>query len=104
MTHETKWTPGKWTVAPPWSGFSEIRGPNGELIFGLAAGGEKERQPDEVCEANAALIGAAPDLYEALERAFVALGRAGGNTTDSPLREAWLNARTALSKARGEPA
>lgn len=48
-----------WTVAQPWAGFSEIRGANGELVFGLAAGVDHERQPEEVCEANAARLQAA---------------------------------------------
>lgn len=53
-------------------------------------------------KARAALITAAPDLCGALERAFVALGRGGGNTADSPFREAWLSARAALARARGD--
>ncbi len=48
-------------------GFSAIHGPNGELIFGLAAGSADEKQPDDVCAANARLIKAAPDLYSALD-------------------------------------
>jgi hypothetical protein len=60
-------TPGPWRVAPPWSGFSEIRGADDVLVFGLAAGGDRERQPDDVCAANARLIAAAPDLLAALQ-------------------------------------
>ncbi len=37
-------------------------------------------------------------LREALEAAFIALGRAGGNTVGSPFRAAWEQARDALSK------
>jgi hypothetical protein len=58
-------TPGPWTIDRPTMGFSQITGPNGELIFGLAAGSASEKQPDEVCDANARLIKAAPDLLEA---------------------------------------
>ena len=68
MTAEhAKHTPGPWRVAQPCLGFSEIRGGNGELIFGIAAGSGEERQPDAVCEANGRLIAAAPDLLAALE-------------------------------------
>lgn len=62
-------TPGPWTISPPWSGFSLIKGPNGELIFGLAAGASEEKRSDEECEANAALLAAAPDLLAALKTA-----------------------------------
>jgi len=48
-----EWTKEPWTIAQPWAGFSEMRGAGGELIFGLAAGAEHERQPEDVCEANA---------------------------------------------------
>jgi hypothetical protein len=48
-------------------GFSAIYGPNGELVFGLAAGAEGERQSEAVCEANSRLIAAAPALFTALK-------------------------------------
>lgn len=51
-------TPGPWTIEPPQAGFSEIYGPNGELIFGLAAGGENERLPVSDIKANAAFLDA----------------------------------------------
>jgi len=66
-TREAGFTPGPWAVAEPWSGFSEIRGADGQLVFGLAAGAEGEKRPDEVCDANARLIAAAPEMYEALK-------------------------------------
>jgi hypothetical protein len=59
-------TRGPWTVATPSAGFSAIYGPDGQLVFGLAAGGPEERQSDDVCTANAALIAAAPAMLEAL--------------------------------------
>jgi hypothetical protein len=58
-------TPNPWKISAPWSGFSKISGPNGELIFGLAAGSTDEKRSDEECEANARLIEAAPDLLAA---------------------------------------
>ena len=55
-------TPGPWTIPRPSMGFSQITGPNGELIFGLAAGSIDEKQPDDICKANANLIAAAPTM------------------------------------------
>ena len=60
-------TPGPWTVEPPSMGFTQITGPNGELIFGLASGLPEEKQHDDICESNAKLIEAAPDLLAALQ-------------------------------------
>lgn len=63
----SKHTPGPWTFHRPWSGFSQITGPNDELVFGIAAGSVDEKRPDCECEANARLIAAAPDLLAALK-------------------------------------
>lgn len=49
-------TGGAWTVAQPWAGFSEIRGTDGGLIFGLAVGCEGEARTEAECEANARFI------------------------------------------------
>jgi len=62
-------TPGPWVVSDPWMGFSQLIGRDGAFIFGLAAGAPSEKQPDDVCEANARLISAAPTMLEALRRA-----------------------------------
>lgn len=68
---------------------------------------------DEEGKANARLIAAAPDLLEALQGAFVALGRAGGNMMPSgmgsevdafaknEIRQAWEACRAAIAKAEG---
>lgn len=102
----SEYTKGPWTFEPPWSGFSTIRGQNGELVFGIAAGGAEEKQPDNVCEANASLIAAAPDLLEALEAFlnwyvhFVNSGDAG--FWDPEKDDIVIKARSALSKAKGE--
>ncbi len=64
----TEHTPGPWRIPSPVSGFSAIYGPNGELVFGLAAGSGDERQDDATCEANAALITRAPDLLAEVTR------------------------------------
>lgn len=50
-------------------------------------------------------IAATPDLYTALEQAFLALGTLGANADiNHPGRKAWEAARAALSKADGRPA
>lgn len=93
-----EFTPGPWTIPVPWSGFSEIRGGNDELVFGLAAGCEGEKQPDETCKANAHLIAAAPDMFAALieARDFI---RDEGNETAHAFADK-LDA--VISKARGD--
>ncbi len=60
-------TPGPWAFNSPWAGFSSIEDAYGNLIFGIARGDPEEAQPIKTCEANARLIAAAPDLYEALK-------------------------------------
>jgi len=42
-------------------------------------------------------------LRAALEKAFVTLGRAGGNTINSPYRAAWEKARDALQETAKGP-
>jgi hypothetical protein len=57
---EVKWTPGHWTYEPEDYAPEYVRGPAGQLIahvIGDSAG----------TQANAYLIAAAPDLYEALQ-------------------------------------
>src|SRR5262245_29756612 len=96
-----EWTPGPWKIHQPWAGFSKITGPDGELIFGIAAGGRDEKQPDRVCDANALLIQAAPDLYAALKAITDQLERIGDLRPhkDGQFIE---DARAALARADGE--
>ena len=97
MSQETKWTPGPWVIddatrpaeictihhTSHHNGFVYVRG---EL-------GYWDADEDENM-ANANLIAAAPELYEALQAALAC--HVG---TD----EVWLDeARAALAKARGE--
>lgn len=52
---------------------------------------------------NAALIAAAPEMLEALENAVFAMGAQGANADQlHPLRNAWVIARAAIAKARGD--
>jgi hypothetical protein len=89
--NKTKFTPGPWTV-----------GGNGGFInqlqihptIGCAYGAG-----DEV-KANAHLIAAAPDLYEALED-LICLCEVGLKS-DYDINAELADARTALAKARGE--
>jgi hypothetical protein len=103
-----KFTPG------PWSPDDEIQqcptasalttrffyGPNRLAIFRMGLGYES----DETNEANAHLIAAAPDMYEALEDLLNEYsdlmsdmyGNHDGSTT------AYMKAEAALAKARGE--
>src|SRR5690625_1372419 len=75
MSGETKWTPGPWR-ANRNSSFWEIepesrdRGINGiPYTVGDVCSTDPGRPDDGKQEANAHLIAAAPDLYEALEEA-----------------------------------
>lgn len=97
---ERKWTPGPWLFHQPWAGFSKITGPSGELIFGIAAGADHERQSSDVCDANARLIAAAPELYAALEAITDQLERIGDTR---PHKDGQFidDARAALKKAQG---
>ena len=67
------YTPGPWHLEQPWAGFSALRGPKGELIFGLTAGSEDEAQSPQVCEANGRLIAAAPEMLDALRLCLQAI-------------------------------
>ena len=85
----------------PWAGFSEIRGPNGERIFGIACG--FDGPPPEICDANVAYllgaINAHDDLVAAL-RAFVKVCDAFGPNSNvgRALRPERLAANALLAK------
>lgn len=111
MTHssETKFTPGPWFTKPDLSdddGASGIWIDTGEQNVAIVPG--YIDHPRNI--ADAALIAAAPDLYEALTRItpeFVALlkhaeiSAAIGEYSDND-REIIYACNVALSKARGE--
>lgn len=91
MAAETYWTPGPWQAHSLM--VSEVGKPigRGHDICHCGLGMRPNREVDQ-SEANAQLIAAAPDLYEALQR----LDRFGH--TDAT----WDYALRAMAKARGE--
>ena len=104
---ETKFTPGPWIGAGPSFGDAKPRWidciiTQWEDDYGDVVGicDFQLKQYDEEQEANAHLIAAAPDLYEALERmvGWVDDWREGKK---HPYDD-WEFAKAALAKARGE--
>ncbi len=95
----TTHTPAPWHIPAPWGGFTHIEGPQGELLFGLAAGSADEKQSDETCEANARLIAAAPELYAALRDLLDVRERA--LSVEAVLLPCVTAARAALAKVEG---
>lgn len=107
---EKKFTPGPWQTDPE-CGHESVLGPNGAMvadcaIFGLSKQ-FRARGGDNV--ANAHLIAAAPDLYEALAALVSSItaitgdgGRRSWSVNAARLAEAYDASIPALSKARGE--
>lgn len=62
----------------------------------LAAEARKAEADRAIQERDAKIRNAAPMLAATLTRAFLALGRAGGNTLKSPYRKEWEEARELL--------
>ena len=108
---ETRWTKGPWTVsdgeheAGVVTGrtvhFGVDRGPSFDIFD---AGDSPHETVDDEWMANAHLIAAAPDLYEALERVLLDIDFMVEDGTITDVREdiIYTNARAALAKARGE--
>lgn len=94
---EQKWTPGPWEAFHSTSGNFTVAGP--------VRGGDGPYLDGS--DANAFLIAAAPELYEALEglaaAASIQVGAAGG-ALDHVFAVHLRGARAALAKARGEQA
>ena len=105
MSNETKWTPG------PWVAYENAE----DKCFYVAQQDGAPYTPDysDVCglecrtwsgertivqQANAHLIAAAPDLYEALGQAVTSMQDNGYSNSHVAVRAA----RAALAKARGE--
>jgi hypothetical protein len=107
-------TPGPWVTMPTdWR--VETNGNNSQVAIGPTRGATRGRPvaiaivkgcsfgPDDVLDANARLIAAAPELLEALEYAVTQYGKPGGpwNVPSDP--DGWLDrARAAIAKARGQ--
>lgn len=83
---DTKFTPGPWRRGQ--TGNLRIYGPDGMGEHSGVVAEVKSKNGHQT--ANAHLIAAAPDLYEALEEVIAATGYSNGK------------ARAALAKARGE--
>lgn len=108
MSSETKFTPGPWRWTDEYTSGDGSRtwsliGARGYGILSCDGTGNSPQGLGD--EANAYLISAAPDMYEALER-LCALrddyGPFGGETYQDRIDRTWANAKAALSKARGE--
>lgn len=95
MTSEPKWTAGPWKNGGPDDFGDHPIGHNADNLA-VAAVVTNLRSPDEVA-ANAHLIAAAPDLYEALNVLVLALCHE--HNKNIPY---WQEAVSALAKARGE--
>lgn len=106
MGTESKWTPRPWQVTQsrdgmPFVNVFRVSGPSDgsapcTVLF------ETEYTELKENEANACLIAAAPEMYEALERFLLACegGTAAGSVQQQ--NEDAVFAKTALAKARGE--
>lgn len=101
---DTKFTPAPWIIRHTSQGF-EIACPGGGWLFELYDRPDRAAETDADFiasqEANAALIAAAPDLYEALRECGDQIALLAKNPDTNP----WVQqAMAALAKARGEPA
>ena len=94
--NQTKFTPGPWRIGTP--------PPNGEQTIGTVAGlmvavATTGHNVAEETKANAHLIAASPDLYEALDALKAELFLHAEGNYFRPLLD---KAEIALAKARGE--
>jgi hypothetical protein len=102
-----KHTPGPWGIDPEFP--NDIQAANGQEIcitLNAHAVGEVLRirgecPPKMACAANTALIAAAPDLREALEKLMARLDEHFGGPNRSGDWEEQAAARAALAKANG---
>lgn len=112
--NEPKWTKGPWEALPQngagpmivhiFDTGNQMRPTGYRLIAHMLERGNSLDQD----RANAHLIAAAPDLYEALETVAQLLRDHHGDQSsedgwqNEEIRDAWLAARAVLAKARGE--
>lgn len=95
-------TPGPWAVnqrfEKPVVGYDVGDGDTPLPIVDIVHGYDKAQ-----ARANAKLIAAAPDMYEALQALVLEYGKQMASMqVVSPRRGLWRNACAALAKARGE--
>lgn len=101
MTSKNKWTAGPWQrsgtrqTSPSYKG--HMVGPDGDGVVVVPY----DARDHSECLANANLIAAAPDLYEALELFLLEYDK-GDGYEPKPMGDAYVNARKVLTKARGE--
>lgn len=98
---KAKYTPGPWSVeGTDQNGQFQVYG-HGNLI---AVTAHECVMPDEIQEANATLVAAAPELLEAL-KAFMSLGvgqyKTGFSTTDKEVDAIFDQGAKTLAKAKG---
>lgn len=110
MSEQPKFTPGPWKIRNGFDGESYEVYPakvNGESkpnigVWAELATVNKHPQPGSTGKANARLIAAAPDMYEALEALQKANGANDFNGWHDSFAPAIEKARAALTKARGQ--
>jgi len=93
---ETKWTQGPWVVWYDGPSLPIVKQENGHEIIGGCT------FQDGLCGANAHLIAAAPDLYDALDKLVDRIGDIRGLDMDVLAPDQLRNAQLALAKALGE--
>ena len=98
MTQETKWTPGPWTLSADTS--PRVMGPSkhGENVVAKVY----FREFTNLTQANAHLIAAAPELYEALKEAQKDFCERHCADLDGDHWEECTDMQAALAKARGD--
>ena len=90
-------TPGPWEAQPPLNPNDDYADISGPEHIGLAAVvWNIDGKPDEVCQANARLISAAPELLEALEIVEPVIDAMTASVEPGRM------IRAAISKARGK--
>lgn len=100
---ETKFTPGPWTChrnSSFWEFGSNSEGQLGDVCASMFDGDGERPDAEKVMEANAHLIAAAPDLYDALSDLVSSLDCS--EKDGFIIRQEIKVARAALAKARGE--
>lgn len=107
---EVKWTPGPWSKHNTADIFTELGAKNAEGTKASSSDGWHIADCDmgglclEEVRANAHLIAAAPELYEALDMVMRDKAPSYHDCIDDGEPEcAWCIAKSALAKAKGDP-